>query len=105
MQSELIINLLDGGVRYGTLNQEFDPTSGNIDFFGLQVEIDSDFKSILFTSGGLKKHSHDQPLGEVLNKQGLVKESELKEALKEQQKLRSRRVGLQGHQPGQRGAA
>jgi len=156
VQSELIIKLLDGGERYGTLNQEFDPTSGNIDFFctaaqrseilaldqicfikflgkpdladsfsedeffedvttitgnrfhlrlkksgkrvaagffGFPVEIDSDFKSIFFTSGGLKKRSHDQPLGEVLSKQGLVNQSELEEALKEQEKLRNRRVG------------
>ncbi len=156
MQSELIIKLLNGGERYGLLNQEFDPSSARIDFFctteqrseildlqeicfikflgkpdladsfsedeffedvttltgdrfhlrlkksgkrvpegffGYPVEIDSDFKSIFFTSASLKKRSHDQPLGEVLSQQGLVEESAIDEALTEQQLLRSRRVG------------
>ncbi len=156
MQSELIIKLLNGGERYGLMNQEFDPSSGHIDFFctaeqrseifdlkeacfikflgkpdladsfsedeffedvttltgdrfhlrlkkggkripegffGYPVEIDSDFKSIFFTSVGFKKRSHDQPLGEVLSQQGLVEESAIEEALTEQQQLRNRRVG------------
>ena len=33
MQSELVIKLLNGDERYGALNQEFEPTSGRIDFF------------------------------------------------------------------------
>ncbi len=156
VQSELNIKLLNGGERYGALNQEFDPTSGRIDFFcldqqhnelldlseicfikflgkpdladsfsedeffeditaangekfhlrlrksgkrvpegffGYPVEIDSDFKSIFFTSIGFKKRSNDQPLGEVLSKQGLVEKAAIKEALAEQQQLRTRRVG------------
>ena len=156
MQSEFIIKLLNGGERYGTLNKEFDPTFGCIDFFctaaqhneildlseicfikflgkpdladsfnedeffeevttasgdrfhlrlkksgkrvpegffGYPVEIDSDFKSIFFTSTGFKKRSHDQPIGEVLNKQGLVEKAAIEKALAEQQQLRSRRVG------------
>ncbi len=156
MPSDLIIKLLNGSERYGSLNQEFDPTSGRIDFFcsaeqrseilalnqicfikflgkpdladsfsedeffedvttltgdrfhlrlkksgkrvpegffGYPVEIDSDFKSIFFSSEGLKKRAHDQPLGAVLSSQGLLEKSALDEALAEQQKLRSRRVG------------
>jgi type II secretory ATPase GspE/PulE/Tfp pilus assembly ATPase PilB-like protein len=154
--SNLIIKLRNGSERYGSLNQEFDPTSGHIDFFcsaeqcseiialnqicfikflgkpnlaesfsedeffedvttlsgdrfhlrlkksgkrvpegffGYPVEIDSDFKSIFFSSDGLKKRAHDQPLGAVLSSQGLLEKSALDEALAEQQKLRSRRVG------------
>ena len=156
MQSELTIKLLNGGERYGALNQEFDPASGHIDFFcldkqhnelldlseicfikflgkpdladsfsedeffedvtassgdkfhlrlkksgkrvpegffGYPVEIDSDFKSIFFTSSGFKKRKHDQPLGEVLSQQGLVDKATIEEALTEQQQLRTRRVG------------
>jgi len=156
VQSELIIKLLNGGERYGILNQEFDPTSGRIDFFctaeqnselldlseicfikflgkpdladsfsedeffedvttssgdrfhlrlkkggkrvpegffGYPVEIDSDFKSIFFTSTGLKKRKHEQPIGEVLSQKGLVEKAAIEEALTEQQQLRSRRVG------------
>jgi hypothetical protein len=33
VQSELIIKLLNGGERFGLLNQEFDPSSDRIDFF------------------------------------------------------------------------
>jgi type II secretory ATPase GspE/PulE/Tfp pilus assembly ATPase PilB-like protein len=154
--SNLIIKLRNGSERYGSLNQEFDPTSGHIDFFcsaeqcseiialnqicfikflgkpdlaesfsedeffedvttlsgdrfhlrlkksgkrvpegffGYPVEIDSDFKSIFFSSDGLKKRAHDQPLGAVLSSQGLLEKSALDEALAEQQKLRNRRVG------------
>ena len=156
MPSNLIIKLRNGSERYGSLNQEFDPTSGHIDFFcsaeqcseiialnqicfikflgkpdlaesfsedeffedvttlsgdrfhlrlkksgkrvpegffGYPVEIDSDFKSIFFSSDGLKKRAHDQPLGAVLSSQGLLEKSALDEALAEQQKLRNRRVG------------
>ncbi len=156
MQSELVIKLLNGGERYGILNQEFDPSSGRIDFFctaeqrselldtcevcfikflgkpdladsfsedeffedvttasgdrfhlrlkktgkrvpegffGYPVEIDSDFKSIFFTSDGFKKRSHEQPLGEVLSQQGLVGKAVIEDALIEQQQLRKRRVG------------
>ncbi len=156
MQSELIIKLLDGSDSYGTLNKEFEPTTGQIDFFcsaeqknslfnledicfikflgkpdladsfsedeffedvttytgerfhlrlkksgkrvaqgffGYPVEIDSDFKSIFFTSVGFKRRNNDKPLGEVLSQQGLVKKSDLEEALTEQQSLRTRRVG------------
>ncbi len=62
-------------------------------FYGYPVEIDSDFKSIFFTSDGLQKRSHEQPLGEVLNQQGLVEKADIDEALTEQQKLRNRKVG------------
>jgi len=156
VQSELIIKLLDGNDRFGILNQEFDPTSGRIDFFctteqrsnilnlteicfikflgkpdladsfsedeffedvitytgdkfhlrlkksgkrvaegffGYPVEIDSDFKSIFFTADGFKKHSHEQPLGEVLNRQGLIEPADLEDALTEQRKLKNRKVG------------
>jgi type II secretory ATPase GspE/PulE/Tfp pilus assembly ATPase PilB-like protein len=156
VQSELIIKLLDGSERFGILNQEFDPTSGHVDFFctaeqrsnilalseicfikflgkpdladsfsedeffedvttytgerfhlrlkksgkrvaqgfyGYPVEIDSAFKSIFFTSEGFNKRSHDQPLGEVLSRQGMVEESDVKDALAEQKQLRNRRVG------------
>jgi len=156
VQSELVIKLLNGDERYGILNQEFEPTSGRVDFFcaaaqrselldlgeicfikflgkpdladsfsedeffedvttlsgdrfhlrlkksgkrvaegffGYPVEIDSDFKAIFFTSVGFKKRKHDQPLGEVLSQQGLVKKVAVEEALAEQQQLRSRRVG------------
>ncbi|NIP49091.1 MAG: hypothetical protein GWN55_13085, partial [Phycisphaerae bacterium] len=134
MHSELIIRLLGGEERIGILNQEFDPSSEQVDFFctqeqrstilplsdicyikflgkpdladsfsedeffedittstgerfhlrlkksgkripqgfyGYPVEIDSDFKTIFFTSGGLKIHNHEQPIGEVLNNKGL----------------------------------
>ena len=156
MQSELIIKLLNGNDRFGILNQEFDPTSGHIDFFctteqrsnilnlteicfirflgkpdladsfsedeffedvitytgdkfhlrlkksgkrlaegffGYPVEIDSDFKSIFFTADGFKKRSHEQPLGEVLNRQGLIEPADLEDALTEQRKLKNRKVG------------
>ncbi len=62
-------------------------------FFGYPVEIDSDFKSIFFTSSSLKKRKHEKPLGEVLSQQGLVNEAALDEALTEQKELRNRRVG------------
>jgi type II secretory ATPase GspE/PulE/Tfp pilus assembly ATPase PilB-like protein len=62
-------------------------------FYGYPVEIDSDFKSIFFTSEGFKKRSHEKPLGEVLSQQGLVKREDLEEALEEQKNLRNRRVG------------
>lgn len=62
-------------------------------FFGYPVEIDSDFKSIFFTSEGFKKRKHEKPLGEVLSQQGLVTETDLVDALSTQKKLRSRRVG------------
>ena len=62
-------------------------------FYGSPVEIDSDFKSIFFTSSSLKKRKHEKPLGEVLNQQGLVNEAALDEALTEQKELRDRRVG------------
>lgn len=62
-------------------------------FYGYPAEEDSDFKSIFFTAAGLNKRSHDQPLGEVLKRQGLVDKIALEGALTEQQKLRSRRVG------------
>ena len=156
MQSELIIKLLNGEERYGTLSHEFDPTSGRVEFFstagqheedldlsevcfikflgkpdltgsfseneffenittftedrfrlrlkksgkrlsqgfyGYPAEIDSDFKSIFFTSEGFKKRSNDLPIGEVLKKRGLVEKSDLEGALAEQNQLRSRRVG------------
>jgi type II secretory ATPase GspE/PulE/Tfp pilus assembly ATPase PilB-like protein len=62
-------------------------------FFGFPTEIDSEFKSIFFTSEGFRKHSPEQPLGEVLNKQGFVDKAAIKDALEEQKKLRVRRVG------------
>ncbi|TNF48699.1 MAG: type II secretion system protein E, partial [Deltaproteobacteria bacterium] len=62
-------------------------------FYGYPVEIDSDFKSIFFTSSSLKKRKHEKPLGEVLSQQGLVNEAALDEALTEQKELRNRRVG------------
>jgi type II secretory ATPase GspE/PulE/Tfp pilus assembly ATPase PilB-like protein len=62
-------------------------------FYGYPVEIDSDFKSIFFTSSSLKKRKHEKPLGEVLSQQGLVNEAALDEALTEQKELRARRVG------------
>ena len=62
-------------------------------FYGYPVEIDSDFKSIFFTSASLKKRKHEKPLGEVLSQQGLVNEAALDEALTEQKELRNRRVG------------
>ena len=156
MQSELIVKLLNGGERFGILNQEFNPSSEQVDFFctaehrstvlplseicyikflgkpdfadsfsedeffedittrtgerfhlrlkksgkripqgfyGYPVEIDSAFKAIFFTSEGLKKKSHEQPIGEVLSKQGLVEENDIKDALAEQKALRERKVG------------
>ena len=62
-------------------------------FYGYPVEIDSDFKSIFFTSSSLKKRKHEKPLGEVLSQQGLINEAALDEALTEQKELRDRRVG------------
>ena len=62
-------------------------------FYGYPVEIDSDFKSIFFTADGFKKRNHEQPIGEVLNNQGLVEKTEIDKALAEQQQLRNRRVG------------
>ena len=156
MQSELNVKLLNGGEHFGILNQEFNPSSEQVDFFctaeqrstilplaeicyikflgkpdfadsfsedeffedittrtgerfhlrlkksgkripqgfyGYPVEIDSAFKAIFFTSEGLKKKSHEQPIGEVLSKQGLVEESDIKDALDEQKALRARKVG------------
>ncbi len=40
-------------------------------FYGCPVEIDSDLKSIFFTSSSLKKRKHEKPLGEVLSQQGM----------------------------------
>jgi type II secretory ATPase GspE/PulE/Tfp pilus assembly ATPase PilB-like protein len=62
-------------------------------FYGYPIEIDSDFKSIFFTSSSLKKRNHEKPLGEVLSQQGLVNEAALDEALLDQKELRNRRVG------------
>ena len=62
-------------------------------FYGYPVELDSDFNSIFFTSEGFKKRKHEKPLGEVLSQQGLVKNSDLDDALSEQKELRNRRVG------------
>jgi len=62
-------------------------------FFGFPIDNSSDFKSIFFTSKGYTNRHHDQLLGEVLSRQGLVEEADIKDALTEQKKLRSRRVG------------
>jgi len=62
-------------------------------FYGYPVEIDSDFKSIFFTSNSLKKSHQEQPIGEVLKEQGVIETQDLQEALEEQMKLRDRRVG------------
>ncbi len=156
VQSDMIIKLLNGNERHGILQQEFDPTSGHIDFFckteqrhgliplddicfikflgtpnppdpsleesivqnittltgdrfhvrlgkdcrdssrgffGQPAASDADFKSIYFTAKGCRNRSHDQPLGEILNKLGLVQEADVAEALQEQKHLRGRRVG------------
>ena len=156
MPSEIIIKLLNGSERHGTLTQEFDPASGQIafsskadqsntliplddicfikflgkpdlhdpslkestshyittltgerfrvhlgkntqassrGFFGQPIDTGVDFKSIFFTAKGCRNRGHDKPLGEILNKLGLVEETDIAEALEEQQNLRTRRVG------------
>ena len=156
MQSEMIIKLLNGRERHGTLKQEFDPASGHVDFFseteqcndiipldeicfikflgkpdlqdpapkesisqyvttltgdrfhvrfgknpkdssqgffGQPIDDGVDFKSIFFTAKGCRNRGQDKPLGEILNKLGLVEETDILAALQEQKNLRNRRVG------------
>ena len=62
-------------------------------FYGYPTDLDSDFKSIFFTSSGLREHHHDRPLGEILRQDGLVDSAALDQALAEQTRLREKRVG------------
>lgn len=62
-------------------------------FYGHPVDLDSEFKSIFFTLGGLRQRRHDRPLGEVLQQQGLVEPAQLDAALAAQKQLRDRKIG------------
>lgn len=62
-------------------------------FYGYPVSVDNDFSSIFFTADGFKNRSHEQPLGQILSRQGVVQKADIDEALKEQNNLRTRRVG------------
>ena len=62
-------------------------------FFAQPMNGDADFQSIFFTSSGCRARGLDKPLGEILNRLGLVQESDIIDALKEQKALRNMRVG------------
>ncbi|WP_429885305.1 GspE/PulE family protein [Geoalkalibacter halelectricus] len=62
-------------------------------FYGLPIDQDSPFKSIFFTFHGVRTRPLERPLGSILRERGLVDEPGMNQALQEQRKLRTRRVG------------
>lgn len=62
-------------------------------FYGLPVDRDSPYKSIFFTFHGVRTRPQPRPLGGILREQGLVDDQSMDQVLREQQRLRTRRVG------------
>lgn len=62
-------------------------------FYGTPVEQNSRFKSIFFTSHGIKARRQERPVGEILEDRGMLSDEDLKETLAAQKELRTRRVG------------
>lgn len=62
-------------------------------FYGIPVESDSPYKSIFFTAHGIRERRKDHPLGQILEKEGLIPKGAVEEAIKDQQSLRMRRMG------------
>ena len=62
-------------------------------FYGLNSGSINPYKLIFFTFHGLRLRRQETPLGEILGQKGLISDSEVDEALREQQRLKSRRVG------------
>lgn len=62
-------------------------------FYGLTLDSSNPYKLVFFTLHGFRLRRQEAPLGEILGHKGLISDSEVDEALREQQKLKSRRVG------------
>ena len=68
-------------------------TSHRFGFFGYPTAPSCDYSTIFFTVRGLKRNQKDKPIGEFLKRMGLVTSVDVDQALEEQRKLRSRRLG------------
>ncbi len=62
-------------------------------FFGYPTDPGCNYVSIFFTAEGLEQHQQAKPIGEFLQSKGLISSEDLKQALADQQKLRSRKLG------------
>lgn len=62
-------------------------------FKGLLEEKDSPFYQIYFFPHGVKRAEKAEPIGEILQKKGLINKKDLKYALQYQKKERSKRIG------------
>jgi type II secretory ATPase GspE/PulE/Tfp pilus assembly ATPase PilB-like protein len=62
-------------------------------FFSLLEDRHASFRTIFFTSSGVRTRRQKRPIGEILQADGVVSENHLTEALKTQEKLRNRRMG------------
>ena len=62
-------------------------------FFGVPVKKNSPYKMIFFTTAGVRARRKDRSLGEILKESGFVSDEGIEEALEQQKRLRSIRIG------------
>ncbi len=62
-------------------------------FFAHPTDSHCDYFTIFFTVKGLKRRQKDKPIGEFLKRMGFVTSADVDQALEDQKKLRSRRLG------------
>ncbi len=70
-----------------------DRDGGKNGFFGIPQGLAPPFNLIFFTNHGLRQRSQSRPIGNILKERGLVQDPQIREALREQEKLRTRRIG------------
>ncbi len=62
-------------------------------FIGILTDIDAPFRTIFFSSSGVRYRSQKRRIGQIIHEQTAVSDESIRETLQRQETLRSRRVG------------
>ena len=83
------IETVRGDLYHVYVVQKNDPEG----FFGIPASPDDPNKMVFFTAGGIKVRRKDNAVGDIIKEKGFATEDHIRQALIEQKKLRSKRIG------------